>query len=369
MSSFFTQKMFDTFEKNKVSMPRIRDYFSWGRDRRHNTDNSEDLKINKVSKSYVRRIITKIIRAYRFYKTRELVTVKEMGDRFCDFEKAYEMLSDEYSRTVFCETLLSKHFGEDHIRLSSFSNDFIANYEISSEKILNQSDFLRVYTWDLGKVQLSVPKITIYTCPTILNTIESLRCYTYKSEDINIAVELNDIVIDCGVGWGDTTTYLASLAGTGGKLYAFDILKDAFDALDRQLEQNPKIQNVKKIKKAVSDKDDQLFYTADPSPGAKIVDYETPFKVTSISIDTFVEKEGIPQVDFIKMDIEGAERDALKGAENTIRTFKPKLAISIYHLNDDYSVIPEIIYTMRPDYEFYLDCTTGFGGETLLFCR
>lgn len=361
--------MHDAFLTNKKSKPRTNDYFNWGRDKRHLTDNSEDLVINGVSKSYVKRVLKKVIRAFRFYIISQLVTEKNMKKWFGDFEAAYEMLSDEYSRTVFCETLLSKQFGEEHVSLSSFSNEFIAGYERSSEKLLDTSDSLVVYKWKLKKVQLSNPNVMIYTVPTTLNIIESFRCYTYKSQDINISVDSDDVVIDCGVGWGDTTVYLASLAGAEGKVYAFDILQDAFDALDSQLEENPEIKNIKKIKKAVTDNCYQIFYTTDPSPGAKIVDYETPFKVTSITIDAFVEKESISKIDFIKMDIEGAERDALKGAERTIRAFKPKLAISIYHLDDDYSVIPQIINNIRSDYEFYLDCTTGFGGETILFCR
>ena len=70
---------------------------------------------------------------------------------------------------------------------------------------------------------------------------------------------------------GDTTTYLASLAGADGKgrLYAFDILQDAFDALNKQIEQNPKIKNITQIKKAISDKDDQIFHITDPSPAAR----------------------------------------------------------------------------------------------------
>jgi hypothetical protein len=69
------------------------------------------------------------------------------------------------------------------------------------------------------------------------------------------------------------------------------------------------------------------------------------------------------------MDIEGAEIPALNGARNTIKKFKPKLAISVYHQWDDLREIPKLIHDIRDDYEFYLDCTTGFGGEAVLYCR
>lgn len=61
---------------------------------------------------------------------------------------------------------------------------------------------------------------------------------------------------------------------------------------------------------------------------------------TTAAIDQTVESLGLDKCDFIKMDIEGAELDALKGAEKTIRKFRPKLAICSYHGVDDFRSIP-----------------------------
>ena len=78
--------------------------------------------------------------------------------------------------------------------------------------------------------------------------------------------------------------------------------------------------------------------------------YEDPintFDVSSCTIDGVVLQE---KVKLIKMDIEGAEYEALLGAEKTIKTNKPGLAISIYHNAMDYYRIAELILHFVPDY-------------------
>lgn len=188
---------------------------------------------------------------------------------------------------------------------------------------------------------------------------------------MKIQVEAGDVVIDAGVGWGDTTVYLAALADSkaGGHLYAFDVLQEGIDALAEQCRHNPEINNISPILKALSDRDGEHVSISSPSPGAHIVNANTGRNVETVTIDTFVKRNRLQKVDFIKMDIEGAEVPALKGAAETISQHKPKLAISVYHKWDDLLTIPRLIHKLRGDYKYYIDCTTGFGGEAVLYCR
>ena len=94
---------------------------------------------------------------------------------------------------------------------------------------------------------------------------------------------------------------------------------------------------------------------------------ERYIECTILSIDQLVADKGIEHVDFIKMDIEGSELDALKGAEKTIRRFRPKLAICIYHKPDDYITIPKYISELQLGYSFYIDHHMIFLNETVLF--
>ena len=67
------------------------------------------------------------------------------------------------------------------------------------------------------------------------------------------------------------------------------------------------------------------------------------------------------------MDIEGAELPALKGAEMSIRRFKPKLAISVYHKQEDIWKIQHWIEGLDLGYRFYLRHFTIHAEETVLF--
>ena len=73
-------------------------------------------------------------------------------------------------------------------------------------------------------------------------------------------------------------------------------------------------------------------------------------------------KKNLPRVDYIKLDIEGAELDMLQGAAKTIARWKPKMAVSAYHKLEDLWTLALYIKSIRPDYEFQfrhykIDCT------------
>lgn len=70
---------------------------------------------------------------------------------------------------------------------------------------------------------------------------------------------------------------------------------------------------------------------------------------------------------FIKMDIEGAEQNALAGAEKTIRRNRPKLAICIYHSDEDMLDIPERVLALNMGYKLYVRHHFGTICETVLY--
>ena len=73
-------------------------------------------------------------------------------------------------------------------------------------------------------------------------------------------------------------------------------------------------------------------------------------KLPLTTIDRMVEELHLDRVDYVKMDIEGAEQRALIGGRATLRKFHPRLALSAYHRPDDPARIPELVREAWPGY-------------------
>lgn len=71
-----------------------------------------------------------------------------------------------------------------------------------------------------------------------------------------------------------------------------------------------------------------------------------------IDLDTYVARKNLPRIDYIKLDIEGAELDMLHGAAKIIVRCKPKMAICAYHKPEDLWTLAPYVKSLRSDYEF-----------------
>jgi len=74
------------------------------------------------------------------------------------------------------------------------------------------------------------------------------------------------------------------------------------------------------------------------------------------TVDKMVEELRLHKVDFIKMDIEGAEQKAINGARSTIAKFRPRMALAIYHIKGDEIEIPNLVSKIVSDYTVSKTC-------------
>lgn len=198
--------------------------------------------------------------------------------------------------------------------------------------------------------------------------------YAYK-ENAKPLVEVKpgNVVLDLGGCYGDTALYFAHKAGESGRVHVFEFIPNNLKILKQNLAMNPLLEKrVQVVEHPVSDTSDQNVYYLDFGPASHVS--AEPFEnqtgiTTTLSVDDFVERNNIERVDFIKMDIEGSEPAALRGAEKTIRRFRPTLAIAIYHSMDDFVNIPEWICNLQLPYDYYLGHYTIHSEETIFFAK
>ena len=161
-----------------------------------------------------------------------------------------------------------------------------------------------------------------------------------------------DIVIDCGAHVGFFVR--AALKAGAGIVVAIEIAPANLTCLKRNLSTEINSGKVIIYEKGVWDKDDYLYLNLndDNSGGDSIVfKGNRSTKVALTTIDKIVKELRLQRVDFVKMDIEGSEQNALKGAAKTLKEFKPKVSVAVYHKKDDLDVIPALIRQIRPDYQ------------------
>jgi FkbM family methyltransferase len=173
-------------------------------------------------------------------------------------------------------------------------------------------------------------------------------------------------VIDAGACFGDTAIEFAHAVGARGCVHAFEVVDAHLQLLRHNLNQNPGLSNVVLHPVALSDRSRSGKIAAlGLAPGFSVTDHD--FVVPLRRIDDLVDVGDIERVDLIKMDVEGHELPALQGAEQTLRRFRPRLAISMYHRWDDYFRIPLYLDRLGLGYRFYLENYTISDGETILY--
>ena len=172
-----------------------------------------------------------------------------------------------------------------------------------------------------------------------------------------------EVFIDCGAFTGDTINPFMRRCKKYERIIAFEPGSGSFEKLKRKYGANPKITL---INAGVYDRDGEVMFFYDEKDKCfKITEDGSREAAVGLQVRT-IDSLGLKRVSFIKMDVEGAELSALKGAEKTILRDKPKLAICIYHSDEDMVNIPEYIRNIVPEYKLYVR-HYGFVTETVLY--
>jgi FkbM family methyltransferase len=180
---------------------------------------------------------------------------------------------------------------------------------------------------------------------------------TYESE--NVFISPGDTVVDVGANLGIFSLY-SIIHANASRVYSFEPMLDTFRMLVDNVNLNNVLDKVIPIDYALGNIDGsiQMYYDSQNMGGSSLLE---PLKanqskqVKITTLDSFVLYNEIEKIDFIKVDIEGAERLFIEGAKKTLRDHKPKISICTYHLCDDPLILTNLILEANPSYniEYY----------------
>lgn len=183
------------------------------------------------------------------------------------------------------------------------------------------------------------------------------------------AVQAGDVVLDCGANVGVFAR--AALDSGAGRVVAIEPLPQNLECLRRNFARELDGGRLILFPKGVWDSETTLTVRVNPENTAAasfVMGAESWQPISGLpltTIDNLVAELKLDRVDFIKLDIEGAEVRALRGASATLARFRPRLAVSSYHLADDPVEIPKAVAAAWPGYE--IGC--GYCGEVEGFLR
>ena len=191
----------------------------------------------------------------------------------------------------------------------------------------------------------------------LLKGIQIINNRYFIPEITNILHE-NEVFVDCGAHNGSVTKKFVEVTNRKyNKIYAIEADKDNFAAIEDNLRNIP---NCTTIKCALGAKEGEEKFYQGFDYASKVNNFGN-VTVKVATLDSF----NIPAT-FIKIHLEGGELSALKGALNTIKKYRPILAVTVYHTADGVSKIPLYLMNYVQDYKYYMRLDS-WGGTGAVF--
>ena len=174
-----------------------------------------------------------------------------------------------------------------------------------------------------------------------------------------VSIEEGDVVVDAGANLGLFSAY-AAVKKRAAIVYAFEPVSRPHKLLQEMISLNGLSSKVIPVCAGLSDASGRLDIQVTKSLGCSSFEIERDdcehSEIEVCSLDDFVEEKNIPKIDFIKADIEGAEKKMIDGAKGVLKEMKPKLAICTYHFPGDREAITKKILAANSSYTIKYGC-------------
>lgn len=231
----------------------------------------------------------------------------------------------------------------------------------------SNGDEFHFYTSKMwAEIENKAKSIDCFNDSYLLDIVETFVLEGYNYNNL-VCANQGDTVLDCGAYTGNTSLYFSKKVGTRGKVFSFEPTPGTFQILEKNIHQR-QLENVFPYNLAIEKNSGEVKFLSNGGAGNR-ANQNGDATIKAVSIDDFISSHDVDKVNFIKMDIEGAELSALQGAVKTLQNSHPDLAICIYHRVNDFIDIPKIIKKIVPGYRFYLRHNSNSFWETVLFAK
>lgn len=339
-------------------------------------NNIDDFSINEIQRVYSclldneskeifkNRLLYSITDDYQYIV--KLVNLDEIHKKLKKFEKAGKQL------IIFGAGLngkfILKYFSD--IKWTCFVDNYLKVDNAFELKVINFEELKEKYFDSIIVISSNVANNQMYqqliqngfSKENIINLGEELSQMLSKQYfEFLPDANGNESFVDAGCFEGETSKAFVKWCNNKyDNIWAFEPDLECY----KKCKENLDLVNCKIYNLGVYNENNTINFCSNTTYGSSKIDSEGLLKVKTVKIDDILKDE---KITYIKMDVEGVELEALQGAENIIKTQKPRLAICVYHKKEDIITIPSLLLKYNPDYKFKLRHYTISNIETVLY--
>lgn len=284
------------------------------------------------------------------------------------FHSARSLFGDHASRDLFDRLILFRLLGHLHVVLPVSNRELLSRPTVPGEwKIDDTADVGMFGPLSIFSVPYKGTEVWVKGGATNVAGVFLSGQYHFERNGVTIGPEPGDHIIDGGGCLGDTALAFAADVGANGWVYTFDPMLRHCEIMREVFQMNPKLAaHIDLFDVGLANADslrDASHSTPEAiNPGARLEE-----GLPTRTIDSLVRSNEVKRIDLVKMDIEGSELGALQGGEHSLRRWRPKLAISLYHRPEDLYSIPLWLNSLHCGYRFFLDHYSIHHEETVLY--
>ncbi len=286
---------------------------------------------------------------------------------------------DPGSRQLLFERLMFYVLGSAHARIGPSPDELRDLLRIANEQLVIDRDVTPLryaggpnsHRFDLQPLGFPVVLESYMLGVQGTFQLQQYRCPTHAAA----RPMPDDVAIDAGGCFGETALWLAHAVGVTGRVVTLEFDVENLVLLRANLERNPSLASrITLLEAALWSRGGCALPIEMGGPAATVSSGDVPLGdgagvsvARSIALDDLVDDGVIDRVDFVKMDIEGAEPMALMGAVRVLERFRPRLALATYHDIDHLWQLPRYLAGLELGYRFSIGHFTMHDEETVLY--